>query len=267
MSLLLNGQRIPGTERVRENIIFKPGMPNTRKNMKPQGFGLHWTGAENPSTRVISTLKSRKLSVHLIGEKTGDLVQTADLSTICAHIGTGNPRFIGIEMVCRGFATKEDLAIAKAADPTLRDRDELDWAEARDTYRDTIGGREIGMASFDPRMIENVLWLSETLAGVFAFPRVIPWRKVIPTDKFLATLPLPNPESFLVSHEGSTWLPAFDRDFAPKGRAATYRGVLGHCHLHDEKYDPGTQPFYALWAEGWNPAAKKLPGAMAGLVG
>lgn len=269
MPLYLDSSPIPGTDRVRDNLVFRPGMPNTRKGLKPRGFALHWTGGENPSTRVVQTLTKRRLSVQLIGEKTGEVVQTADLSTRCAHVGTpGNDGFIGIEMVCRGFATKEDFALAKAADPTLRDRDELDWSEARDTYRDVIGGRLVGMAAFDPRMIENMLWMAETLAGVLQFPRVIPWREVIPTDALLESLPLSNASDFLVKHDGAYWLPSFDRDprTTSKGRAATYRGVLGHCHVHAEKADPGTQPFYALWAEGWNPAGRKIPGVLQGLV-
>lgn len=267
MALILEGRRLPGTARVREHIVFKPGDPNTQCwPSKPGGVGIHWTGAENRVERVVATLKARRLSVHFGGEADGELVQLADLSTRCAHIGSpGNDRFIGIEMVSRGFATKADLEAAVAEDPTLRARDELDWGTPRDTYRDTIGGRAVNMASFAPRTIENLLWLAETLAGYLEFPRQIPARAVKVTDKLLKSIPLPDPSALIVRHAGEDWLPDFSRDPAPGGRAATWRGALGHFHVHASKYDPGTQPFYALWAEGWNPAGAKIPRVLAGM--
>ena len=265
--LILDGRRIPGTERVREHLVFHPGMPNTRRwPAPPGGFGIHWTGAENRVERVVETLKKRRLSVQFGGEADGELVQLADLSTRCAHIGSpGNGRFIGIEMVSRGFATKADLAAAVAEDPTLRERDELDWGVARDTYRDRIGARSVGLSGFDPRMVENLLWLAETLAGYLEFPRQIPARAVVVTDKLLESIPLPDPAALIVRHAGEDWLPDFSRDPSPRGRAVTWRGALGHCHVHPVKYDPGTQPFYALWAEGWNPAGVKMPRVLAGM--
>lgn len=265
--LIIDSRRIPGTERVREAIAFEPGHPNTRRfRQTPRAFGLHWTGAENRVDRVAATLRKRRLSVHFGGEANGEIVQLADVMTRCAHIGSpGNDGILGMEMVSRGFATKADLAASLAEDPTLRDRSELDWGEARDTYRDTIGGREVGMVAFAPRMIENMLWLAETLAGHLGFPRQVPARRVKVTDKLLASIPLPDPAALLVEHAGEVWLPDFSRDPSPRGRALKHRGVLGHFHVHPSKCDPGTQPFYALWAEGWNPASAKLPRALAGM--
>lgn len=264
MSLILDGQRIPSTERVREHVVFEPGDPNTRRfARRARAFGLHWTGAENRVERVIATLRSRRLSVHFGLERDGELLQLADLSTRCAHIGSpGNDGIVGLEAVSRGYAAKADLAAALADDPTLRDRSELDWSEPRDTYRDTIGGREVGMVAFDPRAIESMLWLAETLAGVLDFPRQIPACRVVPTDKLLASIPVSDPERLLIEYDGSLWLPSFERDL---GLAATHRGALGHCHVHPTKNDPGTQPFYALWVEGWNPAQRKIPGVIAGM--
>lgn len=262
--IVLDGKKLPETSRVKENIVFKPGMPNTRKWTKsnPQGFALHWTGGENKSPTVIRTLTGRNLSIHFIGEPTGELVQTADLASRCAHISSpGNDRFVGIEMVSRGYPTKADFEKAKAEDPSLRLRSELDWSIARDTYQDKIGGKSINMVSFAPQMLENVLWLSETLAGHLELPREIPCHKVTITDKLLESLPVPNPEDFIIKHAGATWLPYFGRDVDP----AKFRGTLGHFHVHKTKADPGTQPFYLLWAEGWNPAGKKLPKAITGM--
>jgi hypothetical protein len=264
--LIQDGKPIPGTERVREAIAFRPGDPNTRKQRGGwAGIALHWTGGENAWTVTREVLRSRKLSVQFVVDRT-EIVQLADLSTRCAHIGSpGNDRFVGVEVRCRGYATKEDLAAAKAADPTLRDRDELDWSEPRDTYTDTIGGKRVSMASFDPKQVENLLWLCETVAGLYGFPRLIPYRQVPAiTEDLRREMPV-DPEAFVVRHEGRLLLPSFARDprKGPSGIAATWRGAIGHLHTHEVKHDPGSQVFYALWAEGWNPSGKKLPGAFS----
>lgn len=262
MTLIIDGKPYLTDTRVKENIVFRPGMPNTslQKNSW-RGLGIHWTGSENSSDRVITTLVSRGLSVQFIVERDGTIVQTADLNTVCAHIGGGNKRFLGVETVCRGFATKEDLAIAKAADPTLRDRSELDWNEARDTYRDVIGGKSVGMASFGPQQVDALVWLSHTLSGRFGFPHQIPARKVTNILGELKTNPLSNIAAYMIRYDGALWLPAFDRKPARfMSRASNFEGVLGHFHVHKTKYDPGTEIFYALWAEGWNPAGRKITG-------
>jgi hypothetical protein len=262
--LIQNGKPIsvPDSARVRDYIVFRPGDPNTRRQVKPwHGFGMHWTGGEGSLETFIRVLQGRKLSVPFWFDVDGAIVQTADLSTRCAHMGTpANDRFIGGEVRCRGYATKEDLAIAKAADPTLRDRDELDWAEPRDTYADTIGGRrDVRMAAFSPAQVESLLWLAETLAGLYAFPRLVPWRQVAAiTEDLEREMPV-DPAAYAIHHEGRILLPSFAR--GGDALAATWRGGIGHLHVHDVKHDPGTQVFYALWAEGWNPAGKKLPGA------
>lgn len=265
--LLINGKRapIPDADRVRDAIAFAPGMPNTTWQRGAwHGGGLHWTGAENAAARVVQTLRARNLSVHFVQEPDGEIVQTADLATRCAHIGIGNPFFWGTEVVCRGFATKADLEEARRRDPTLRERTELDWATPRDTYRDVIGGRRVGLAAFNPAQVERLIWLCETLAGLLATPRVIPWRRVVPSDATLRAVPFPNASAYLVQHDGAWWLPAFDRDARRLGRASTHRGVLGHLHLHDEKCDPGTAVFWALWVEGWNPSGLPLRGVRLG---
>lgn len=262
--LIIDGKPFPGTERVRDQLVFAPGMPGTRKQIGAwQGVGLHWTGSENPLSTFLRVMHSRKLSVHFWQDTDGTIVQLADLRTRCAHIGSpGNDRFIGVEVRCRGYATKGDLAEAREADPTLLERTELDWRVPRDCYHDVIGGKRVGMVAFTPQQIEHLLWLCETLAGVYLFPRMIPYG--IATPARIAALPFSNREDYVVRYQGVDYLPSFERD--NRGRAAgTQRGVLGHLHAHNVKHDPGTGIFYALWAEGWNPARKKLPGIRLGL--
>lgn len=269
MALILNGKpvtSIPDGDRVQDEIVFEPGMPNTRGQLEPwAGVGLHWTGGERGWEGVTQTLLRARLSVQFIVETDGPIVQTADLTTRCAHIGgPGNGRFIGVEIVCRGYATQEDLAAARAADPTLRERDELDWQTPRDTYRDAIGGRAVHMAGFTVEQLRSAIWLCETLAGVVGFPRQVPARRVDCATWLAESHPVPNPEAFLVEHDGATWVPSFDRDprKGPDGLAATWRGAIGHLHVHPQRHDPGTQVLYALWAEGWNPAGRPLYGAV-----
>jgi N-acetyl-anhydromuramyl-L-alanine amidase AmpD len=264
MTLLIDGQPYLTDRKVKHDIAFKPGMQNTTRQTAPwHGFGIHWTGAENSSDRVIRTLLARGLSVQFIVEKDGTIVQTADLTTKCAHIGAGNGRFIGVETVCRGFATRDDLLKAKLEDPTLRDRDELDWSEPRDTYTDTIGDKKVNLASFGPQQIESLIWLSMTLSERFGFPRIVPHRKVTDDDivSEMKRSPLPNIEKYVITHHGSLWLPSFDRKPARfMSRSSNYRGVLGHLHVHKTKCDPGTEVFYKLWAAGFNPAGHKIVG-------
>jgi hypothetical protein len=265
--LLIGGKpaQIPDANRVEDNIIFKPGF---NKNTKAHegtwhGHGIHWTGGEGSVDRLIRVLTERELGIHFACAADGRLVQLADLTTYCAHIGSpGNARFIGTETTCRGFATKEDWEEAARRDPDLRVREDIDWDAPRDAYVDTIAGNRARFAAFNPEQVRSLVWLSETLSGLFNFPRVIPARRITMEEMSKINWPFPNPERMLVSHGGATWMPLFDRDKRKiaTSRAGTFRGTLGHFHVHEDKMDPGTQVFYALWAEGWNPAGKRLPG-------
>lgn len=252
-SLIYKGAEVAGTESTRllADLSFAPGDPNTSAQLSSwHGVAIHWTGGERGYEGVRDTLRRARCSIHFVVEKSGRIVQLADLDTICAHIGKpGNRRFLGIEVVCRGFATPADM---RGSD--LRDRDELDWSESRDVYRDYVGRHRTGFAAFSPEQVRSVLILCETLAGVFGFPRLIP---AAPAPKILRTSPL-DWSLLVVQHEGKRWVPSMERGGARL--AAKHHGALGHFHTHDDKYDPGPQIMYALWCEGWNPAAKKLPG-------
>lgn len=253
-------------------LPFRPGVNrNTRARLgPPTGIVLHWTGAENPPERVRRTLEARELSVDFVvdsglGPSRRRIVQMADpVTTQTAHAGVANPRFLGIEAVSRGFARRKDVIASN-----LRDRSELDWATPRDTYTDRVAGRRVNLATFDPDALHDLLWLVETLCGRLAIPRVIPWRLVGPSGDPATARELrrlgDEPGSRLleecvpVVREGGVWIPAFDRDPSRSGRAKSFCGVLGHFHVHAEKFDPGTQLFYALWREGFNPAGRRFP--------
>lgn len=259
MALIIDGKPttlIPDGDRVVDEILFTPGFNKNTKRFKkpPEGMVLHWTGAENPASRVARTLTNRNLSVTFVIEKDGTIVQLADVLTRTAHAGIANDRFMGVEIVSRGFASRADMKGQKG----LRDRTDIDWAEGRDVFKDTIAGKRINLATYYPEQVDSVLWLCETLAGLLMFPRLIPYE-IAPgvQDERMKQIALP-------TGTGQLAVPVFNRDtrgkWSPrgKGRAITFSGVIGHFHVHKQKLDPGTQLFYALWAEGWNPLGKKL---------
>ena len=237
-----------------ERLTFFPGQKGTSKQIVPwAGLIGHWTGGEGASPTVIKTLKERDLSVHFIIDVDGTVIQVADLNSRCSHASGANDRFIGVEMVCRGFATKFDLAKALLKDPDLRTRDAIDWSVDRDVYADEIGRDRVHMASFNPCQIDAFVWLAEALAKQFGFPRRIPSaRCILPTKEALAKHPLKNPLDYLVLHEEILWLPSFDRDVVWRPR--NFKGVMAHFHVSSVKMDFGTAPLWKLWELGWNPA-------------
>lgn len=244
--------------------------PGCNKNtgaftQRPHSITLHWTGAENPASRVIQTLDASDLSIHFVVEK-GRIVQTADLATMCAHAGGANAYSIGIEIVCRGFASREDVVGSD-----LRDRDELDWNEPRDVYTDVIGGRSVRMASYGPQQRDLAMWLVESLCGLLEIPRVVPWQRVAdvrrhPHAEYAIAVPADAGGNGAKAGAGASrngpgaggwYVPLFDRDPRRHGRAKTWRGVMGHFHVHEDKMDPGTELLLALWSEGFNPADER----------
>lgn len=248
----------------RNELFFYPGCNrNTgRFAQQPRGIMVHWTGAENPPETMARTLSTRELSIHFvidsgIGEGRRRIVQMADpVTTRCAHGGIANPGFIGIEVVNRGFARPEDV---RGSD--LRERSSIDYEVARATFTDRLAGRALHFASYEPRVFHDLVWLLETLCGLMEIPRIIPFERVFerdlealradPSSRMLAEVdPVKDAEGYLC-------LPRFDRDTRRLGRAHTFKGIIGHFHTHADKCDPGTQPFYALWREGFNPAGER----------
>ncbi|MEO1077483.1 MAG: peptidoglycan recognition family protein [Bacteroidota bacterium] len=232
----------------RDGMWFTPKHPNTFARKHPiDVVTIHWTGAENPAERVYKTLVSRRLSIHAIIERDGTIVQTADWQkTACAHVGNRrdrpvslNLRSIGIEVVGRGFATKGDLPRTRG----LRARDAADWAVTRPIYEAGISKRRKMLAGFTHRQVLSVLWLCDALTTTYDIPRIIPWKY--------------GPEGPQArSLGGNEWiLPAHDRDAShkPGSRRTSFRGVLGHYHVHATRWDPGPQIFNALWDRGYHP--------------
>jgi len=272
VGLILDGEpttAIPDGDKVHDDLRFVPGSNRHTRAWKapPRGIVLHWTGAENGAGLgrewgVADTLEARDLSVHFVIEKRASeqrhasprsIVQLADpVVTRCAHVGTpGNDKYIGIEIVNRGFATREDMA----DQPGLRDRSVIDWAEPRDVYSAVLDGRQKHLATFTPSQVEDTLWLVETLCGLLDIPRLVPMTR--PTSATPARA-----RELAVTYMGE-FVPDFSRDprkWHARSRVQLFEGVLGHFHLHPTRWDPGTQLFYALWAEGFNPTGQKFHG-------
>jgi hypothetical protein len=266
---LVNGKDIdyPGADKyLVRDIRFRPGMPNTSRRTKPvRMHGLHWTGGEGRFSTTIAVLKDRKCSITFVVptyEHEGKVMQTADLHTRVSHIGSPwNDAADGTEITCRGFASKDDWAKAAKLDPTLRERDEIDWKIPRDVYTDIIDDRSVNMAMFTPGQIEAAVWLCEALAHIRQYKRIIPYDEI---TKATRDRPTPLGDRTLgdiaVKHEGKLYVPSFVRDERPRGRfaPATSEGAIGHFNVHPTKNDPGTAIFYKLWSRGWNPAQQEV---------
>lgn len=250
------------------DLVFYPGCnKNTKRmNSKPRMIVIHWVGSENKPEQVKNTLEARNLSIHFTldqgSENRRRIVQMADpLLTRCAHAGGFANDSIGIEMVSRGFATKDDLTGSD-----LVDRSQLDWDEPRDVYEDRIDGRRVRLASYYPEALHDLVWLVETLCYFAKIPRIVPFivlNGIKEVDEYLdAQWSQLRAEAHPVQlGEGKFALPLFDRDTSRtmKGRSRSFQGVIGHFHVHPDKMDPGTQPFLSLWSEGFNPKGEKFP--------
>lgn len=251
-------------------LIFHPGSnKNTRRrDFAPRAIMIHWVGSENVPVRsvdpkakwsVVDTLQERQLSYDFMIDSAlragrRGIYQLADpVNTRTAHAGIANFQAFAISCVSRGFAAKEDM---RGSD--LLDRTELDWSEPRDVYRASIHRETTHLVSMHPDALHDLLWLVETLCGLMNIPRRIPWQSFTTREAAEAEREAGVIRAVALEHAGLWWLPLFDRDTDRWGRASEFEGVLGHFHTHKDKWDPGTQPFEALWREGFNPTGKPI---------
>lgn len=296
MSLILGGREItsiPDANKV--TTVRDPNntgqlvlYPRRHKNLRqrscaPRAITIHWVGSENFPVRsadptgkakwsVLDTLLERNLGYDFIIDSalSRSLYRNADdvprrgiyqladpVNTRTPHAGIANDQSLAIALISRGFASKEDVRGSG-----LLDRTELDWAEARDVFTARIFNtrhrtESSHLVSLHPDALHDLVWLVETLCGLLNIPRVIPWQSTSQAVEELRKTELIRATP--VEHNGSLWLPLYDRDTSPWGRARNFEGVLGHFHTHADKWDPGPQPFEALWAEGFNPTGARFP--------
>lgn len=88
----------------------------------------------------------------------------------------------------------------------------------KESKRDWMGRKNVRAVGFATAQTASVVQLVESLCKEHAIPRVIP----------------------------KTWQSRQTKEWA-----STYSGVLGHCHVHDSKDDPGPLIFEALLATGF----------------
>lgn len=281
MTLILGGRpvtSIPDADKVEaildpkdDRLLFRRDFPRHTggRDFTPRAIVIHWSGSENVPVRAadpdakwstVDTLIERGYSYDFMVDsamKPGrrGIYQLADpVNTRCAHAGIANRMALGISCASRGFAAKEDV---RGSD--LLDRTELDWNEPRDVFAAEIDDERTHLVALHPDALHDLVWLVETLCGLLQIPRRIPWQSFASLGEAAHVAAESLIRATPVLHEGLWYLPLFDRDTRRWGRAAEYEGVYGHFHVHGDKWDPGPQPFEALWAEGFNPAGKKLP--------
>jgi N-acetyl-anhydromuramyl-L-alanine amidase AmpD len=175
---------------------------------------LHWTGGIRPPQGVAQTLLARRLSVHFVVGADGEVVQFASLDRRCAHAGGVNDRSIGIEVVSPGYPGD------------LRERE---WQRSgrtiqRAAYVSEWRGQRRKVLDYTEAQTASVVELVERLCDELRIPRAVPTE----SDGALLQRTLTTAE------------------------LAAFSGVIGHCHAHRTKRDPGSLPLERLrvrWAE------------------
>ena len=92
-----------------EIMSFRPPVHCRRRKTEPDLIVLHWTGGEGSALSVWSTLMQRRLSVHYVIDRDGQVYQMADpMRTVTYHCGPQNDRSIGVEIVSYGARAARD---------------------------------------------------------------------------------------------------------------------------------------------------------------
>jgi len=156
--LIVSGVHVPVEADVVHHLMPRP--PSYYRivpRKAPPDLGvIHYTGAENPASTVMSTLRARRLSIHYIIDREGVIHQCVDPGVwSCAHAGArANRRSIGVEVVCYGWC-----------DPGRRCPD-----PERPTYETTIHGWHTTLADFYPAQYDAL----EALIGALPLPARVP---------------------------------------------------------------------------------------------
>jgi N-acetyl-anhydromuramyl-L-alanine amidase AmpD len=194
-------------------------------------FVLHYDGC-GLSRICFNTLQERKLSVHFLLDVDGTIYQTIDLRERAAHATIANDRSIGIEIANLGAypekgKEREILTEWYRRDATGRTVMRVP-ADIRATgirtpgfvarparsglVRGTVQGKALVQYDFTPEQYAALAKLTATLKRVF--------------PKMTADYPHGR-DGRLIPRALSS------------GKYASYRGVLGHFHVQENKVDPG----------------------------
>jgi len=194
-------------------------------------FVLHYDGS-GLSRICFNTLQERKLSVHFLLDVDGTIYQTLDLRERAAHATIANDRSIGIEIANLGAYPEKGKERQILADWYRRDAAgrTVMQVPARiketgirtpgfvarparpDLVRGSIQGQALVQYDFTPEQYAALAKLTATLTRVF--PKM--------------TLDYPH------GRDGRL----ITQVLSP-GKFASYRGVIGHFHVQQNKVDPG----------------------------
>lgn len=206
----------------RGDLWFPPGYNHrTYKRREPiRHIVLHWTGGLRDAAGVHQTLTKRKLSVGYVSEPDGDLIQMADDSTRCSHATHLSDTSIGIENVGLGYSKWRPSKFTHRKWP----------GQTFEKYKCTVDGRTIKAIGFTKVQMDTIVDFCNLKCLQHNIPRQFPSMERVPRR--------------LVKK--------FARNFS---------GVLGHFHVSMKgnrwskgkgtKWDPGTQIFARLAAEGF----------------
>lgn len=178
-------------------------LPELRETVQQIVIHYDAIGSARDCFRVLHDV--RGLSSHFLLDLDGTIYQTLDLKEMAWHAGKANGRSIGIEIANVG--AYENLPELEA----LSDRAPLAIRSAG-PVQGTIRDRSLWQYRFTDAQYESLIHLAATLTR--AFPR----------------LQVGTPETLEQVSTGRV----FSEETLP-----SYRGLLGHLHVSEEKADPG----------------------------
>lgn len=130
--------------------------PHVRRRRVPiRAVLLHHTAGEGNATAIYKTLSRRKLSVHFTIDRSGVVVQHADIDLVTYHAGSANDYSVGIEIANRGVAP----CMAHAP---------------REVYQDSVRGHARNFLKFYPQQVEAARVLTRDLCELLGIPYQFP---------------------------------------------------------------------------------------------
>ena len=187
-------------------MTFKSKRGTTRRALKPNLIIWHWTGGENSAQTTYHTLINRNLGVAFCIDRQGVIYQFLDPVLY-------DPKDTGGRMGRRSISIE-------VANYGFRARGQRIPTRGRDraTDEERIHGVKVSCARFYPQQVESIAALTKVLCAELEIPLVFPRE---PTGQ-VAFRELDSEEKYV------------------------FRGVIGHFHKTDHKYDPGFQIFRDL---------------------
>lgn len=254
-AVIVSGRRFPADTRIvtwlepggynayegRTVLVHRRGVPiQDKKRASPKRelaalrevvdqFVLHYDGC-GLSKVCFNVLRQRNLSVHFLLDVDGTIYQTLDLRERAMHATVANDRSIGIEIAHIGAYPPGDMKLlnewyerdaagevsyrvpARITQPGIFTPG-FKGKPARSTLvRGRLQNTDLAQYDFTPEQYEALIRLTAALCQVF--PKI---KADFPRDEAgrLITRKLPD-------HE-----------------LADYRGLLGHYHIQENKFDPG----------------------------